>query len=50
MVRVGQSEWGDIKILGHQLGHLISKFQAIWDKFKFKYQIQGDGFTETEDL
>ena len=31
MVRVGQSEWDDIKILGHQMGHLISKFQAIWD-------------------
>ena len=28
IVRVGQSEWDDIKILGHQLGHLISKFQA----------------------
>ena len=26
MVRVGQSEWDDNKILGHQMGHLISKF------------------------
>ena len=26
MVRVGQSEWDDIKILGHQMGLLISKF------------------------
>ena len=42
MVRVGQSEWDDIKILGHQMGHLISKFQAIWDTSltcQVKYQI-----------
>ena len=25
-VRVGQLQWDDIKIWGHQLGHLISKF------------------------
>ena len=35
MMRVGQSEWDDIKILRHQMGHLISKFQAIWDTTYF---------------
>ena len=53
MVRVGQSDWDDIKILGHQMGHLISKFQAIWDtSLTCQAQIpnQCDGFTETEDM
>ena len=31
MTRVGQALWDDIKILGHQVGHLISIFEAIWD-------------------
>ena len=39
IVRVGQSEWDDIKILGHQMGHLISKFHAIWDT-SFTCQVQ----------
>ena len=31
MVSVGQSPWDDIKILGPQLGHLISIFWAMCD-------------------
>ena len=31
MVKLGQLYWDDIKILGHQVGHLISKFWAKWD-------------------
>ena len=31
MVRVGQSEWDDIKIWVHQVGHLISILPAMWD-------------------
>ena len=33
MVTVGQSPWDDIKILGPQLGHLISIFWAMWDTY-----------------
>ena len=29
--RVEQALFDDIKILGHQVGHFISIFQAIWD-------------------
>ena len=31
MIQLGQTNWDDIKILGKEMGHLISVFKNIWD-------------------
>ena len=31
VTQLGHPNWDDIKILGHQMGHLISNFQNQWD-------------------